>query len=492
MRYDTKLATKTKISVKTLVGTVALLGLATASAIVVSENNYSKAQEAMLQKMKFKGCVADGLLTGSGGDTKNSIDLIERSKCEYLHRSIETWAAPPDFGLIEKNLAQLEGKYINGMFLAEAIGTESVYRYPDGKGSFNFQAMCRGGSEGMWGPNTCKANMASQEYRKYLTAITRKAIDLGVESFMFGQVFFQDASQPDTKTISKIVGDIHSYARSKGKVVTVGAQTNDITDEKYLQVFDFIEGGIGVYDDGTFEEGPCLKGLWKVNGGSCWGLLWHKNYSSKAKNVILHLDWSGLAYDDMSRFARMEPELRVKTLRKLYRYFTVQNMGFLMPFLAVVNGNNGSGCYGPHPEFYSPDRKYGCKDEDPINAILGEDATFNNSFFLMEDVPLVMAAGKKYDISITFKNTGNSSWSKKDQFFLAPQALIGSNDWPAKVELGEEEAVAPGQEKKFDFSVVAPTVPGSYDFSWQMVKGDKFFGGPSENVRLTVADGPAE
>lgn len=486
MRYETRVATKNKIGTKTLVGTLAFLGLAAASAILISDHNYAKGQEEIMRKMKLKGCVADGLLTGSGGDTENSIELIKRSKCEYLHRSIETWATPPDFELVKENMSRMEGKYVYGMFLAEAIGIKSNYLKSDGKEKFDFQAMCRRGSEGMWGQDTCRADMASSEYLKYLKFITRQAIDLGVESFMFGQVFFQDTSQPNVKTISKVVDDIHSYARSKGKIVTIGAQTNHITEEKYLKVFDFIEGGIGLYDDGTFEEGPCLKGLWKQNGGSCWGLLWHKDYSLKAKNVILHLDWSGLSYDDMSRFARMKPENRVKTLRKLYRYFTAQNMGFLMPFLAVVNGNNGPGCYGPNPEFYSPDQKYFCKDEDSINAILGEDASFNDAYFLLEDVPLKMMAGQKYEISITFKNTGNSTWGKKDQFFLTPQNSVGNENWPAEVSLEEEETVLPGQEKKFVFSVVAPSIPGSYNFSWQMTQGEKYFGAPSENVRLTV------
>jgi hypothetical protein len=282
---------------------------------------------------------------------------------------------------------------------------------------------------------------------------------------------------------------MHDYARSKGKVIVVGAQTNHITNEKYLKVFDYIEGGIGVYDDGTFESGPCLQGLWKKNGGSCWGLLWHKNFSSKAKNVILNLDWSGLSYDDMSRFARMNPELRIKTLRRLYRYFTSQDMGFLMPFLAVVHRENGSGCYGPNPEFYSPDNKYSCKDEDLINGIFEEEGSFNNGYFLMEDIPLVMTPGQKYSASVTFKNTGNSSWSQEDQFYLtttlSSEGIVLST---SKFNLDLGEKVVPGQEKKFVFEITAPSVPGTYNFQSQVSQDPAGpFGDPAETVRIIVA-----
>jgi hypothetical protein len=131
-----------------------------------------------------------------------------------------------------------------------------------------------------------------------------------------------------------------------------------------LRLFDYIEGGVGVDSQGNIEDGPCWS-----RKESCWALLWNERFASKANNVLLHLDWSGLSYDDMSVFSRMDQSTRVKTLKNLYSYFTSRNMGFMMPFLATINKNN-NGCYGPMKRFYSPDIRYSCKDEDAINGIL--------------------------------------------------------------------------------------------------------------------------
>ena len=98
-------------------------------------------------------------------------------------------------------------------------------------------------------------------------------------------------------------------------------------------------------------------------------MLWNKTFSSKAKNVLLHLDWTGIVQDDLDKFARMGPELRAKTLQNLHKYFTAKNMGFLMPYFGVLDTNNG-GCFGPKKRYYSPSSAYSCKDEDVINTIL--------------------------------------------------------------------------------------------------------------------------
>ena len=162
----------------------------------------------------------------------------------------------------------------------------------------------------------------------------------------------------------KIIKDIRDYAKKKGVDIVIGAQTGSITDPNYLGLFDYIEGGVGIDADGNVEDGPCLSKF-----SSCWALLWHENFSSKAKNVLLYLDWSGVTWDDLDIFARMTKEKRAETLENLYKKFTSQNMGFLMPYFGVLDNNNG-GCRGPKKKFYSPDDAYSCKDENAIGKIL--------------------------------------------------------------------------------------------------------------------------
>jgi hypothetical protein len=316
-----------------------------------------------MERLKTQGCVADGLLTEYNPDQGEFVSLINRSNCYYLHRAIETWREPPDFQVIEKNMAQIaKPDVVYGMFLAEAISTKDGYKNEDTGHVFDFGKMCHGNTLNDWGEHTCKPTFSSPEYRNYLKYITRRAIDLGVQSFTFGQIQLQESSMRNYAP--RIVKDIRKYAQEKGVDVVIGAQTGSITDAKYLKIFDYIEGGVGIDSNGNIESGPCLS-----RKGSCWALLWNKTFSGKAKNVLLHLDWTGILQDDLDVFARMSPEKRAHTLQGLYKYFTAKKMGFLMPYFGVLNKNN-NGCYGPQKGFYSPDNAYSCQDENVINQIL--------------------------------------------------------------------------------------------------------------------------
>ncbi|HEX8974575.1 MAG TPA: hypothetical protein VF817_03765 [Patescibacteria group bacterium] len=320
-------------------------------------------QPISMEKMKNQGCITDGLLTEYNPKNNQFVDLINRSQCYYMHRAIETWLQPPDFNAINYVMGQIKKPDVAyGMFIAEAIDEKADYYDMDRQHKFDFSAMCRAGSENAWGAHTCKPDFGSQEYRDYVSYITHKAIDLGVQSFEFGQIYYQESDKKDYAP--QIVSDIRSYAKQKGVSIVIGAQTGAITDEKYLKLFDYIEGGVGLATDGSVENGPCLS-----TRGSCWALLWNQQFASKANNVLLHLDWSGIPSDDLDIFARMTPELRTETLQNLYRKFTSQNMGFLMPMFGVLDEHNG-GCRGPKRKFYSPDMAYTCKDENTINSIL--------------------------------------------------------------------------------------------------------------------------
>ncbi|MDD5489503.1 MAG: hypothetical protein PHP25_02395 [Candidatus Moranbacteria bacterium] len=317
-----------------------------------------------MARLKKAGCVTDGLLSQYNPDSDQFIGLVNRSNCYYLHRAIETWRNPPRFEVVNNVMNRIAKKdVVYDMFIAEALDTNDNYQNAESGHYFRFRKMCHQNSLNHWGEHTCVPTFSSSEYRDYLRYITRRAIDLGVQSFTFGQIYMQESSS--RKYAPQIVKKIRAYAEKKGVDVVIGAQTDSITDQKYLKLFDFIEGGVGIDSNGDVENGPCLS-----TRGSCWALLWNKAYSAKAKNVLLHLDWTGIPSDDLDIFARMSPEKRAETLQKLYRKFTSQNMGFLMPYFGVLDKNNG-GCFGPKKRYYSPDNAYGCRDEDAINAILG-------------------------------------------------------------------------------------------------------------------------
>ncbi|MDO8565898.1 MAG: hypothetical protein Q7S04_01790 [Candidatus Moranbacteria bacterium] len=325
-----------------------------------------------MERMKSQGCVADGFLSGYGGDVNSSIALINRSKCYYLHRALETWLRPPDFklaGKIQRKVTKPNTVY--GMFIAEAIDTNANYYYPAEQRDFDFDAMCRSGSKNFWGEHTCKPTLEREEYRKYVQYIAEQAMNMGIQSFLFGEVFYQDASDLSQSRMPQVIQSMREYADFRGMKILVGAQTNDIVNENYLRLFDYIEGGVGLQSDGSVEDGPCFSRWYEKPGDFCWALLWHSNFLSKANNVFVHFDWSGKGGDDMSVFTRMDKDTRAATMRRLHTSFTSRNIGFLMPLLATLYKDNG-GCEGPKKRFYSASNKYSCQDEDVINSILGK------------------------------------------------------------------------------------------------------------------------
>src|SRR3990167_2743712 len=323
-----------------------------------------------MERMKTQGCVADGFLSGYGGDVNSSIALINRSQCYYLHRALETWLRPPDFKLARKIQSKVtKPNTVYGMFIAEAIDTKSNYFYPAEKRDFEFAEMCRQGSKNFWGEHTCKPSLEREEYRKYLRSITESAMDMNVQVFLFGQVFYQDAGDLSHSIMPEVIREMREYADFRGIDILIGAQTNDIADEAYLRQFDFIEGGVGLSQEGRVEEGPCFSRWYEKPGDWCWALLWNQRFKSKANNVFVHFDWSGKVGDDMSVFTRMTQDERARTLRDLRAYFLHRDVGFLMPVLATLHRDN-NGCHGAKERFYSASRKYTCQDEDAINEIL--------------------------------------------------------------------------------------------------------------------------
>ena len=318
-----------------------------------------------MDRVKKQGCVADGLLSQYNPDSDRFISLVNRSNCYYLHRAVETWLQPPRFEVVNNVMNRIEKKdVVYGMFIAEAISFKKEYKNKDSGHYFRFRKMCHRDSLNRWGEHTCVPTFSSAEYRDYLKYTTRRAIDMGIQSFTFGQIYMQESGKRNYAP--RIVKNIRSYAKKKGVNVVIGAQTGPITSQKYLKLFDYIEGGVGIDESGNVEDGPCLS-----KRDSCWALLWHENFAGKAENVLLHLDWTGIKSDDLDIFARMSPEKRAETLLRLHKKFASKNMGFLMPYFGVLDKNNG-GCYGPKKRYYSPDNAYGCRDEDAINKILAK------------------------------------------------------------------------------------------------------------------------
>ena len=320
-----------------------------------------------MTRMKRQGCVADGLLSGYGNEEQN-VKLLNRLPCYYVHRAVETWKRVPDWTQVDRIKAEIiRSPVIYGMFIAEAINTKAKYTDTQTGQRFQFKKMCKPGTRNRWGKNTCVPDFDRKEYRRYVTQIMKEAIDHGIQVFLIGQLQVQDAKRIEKSDVDHVLDDVRDYATLRGVDIKIGAQTNDITDKDYMRLFDFIEGGIGLHADGTIEDGPCFA-RYLAQSNWCWALLWHENYR-KARNIFVHLDWSGVQDDDMATFAAMDADTRARTLRTLYAFFTERNIGFLLPVMTALPYDH-TGCHGNKVRYYSADNAYSCADESVLREIL--------------------------------------------------------------------------------------------------------------------------
>jgi RHS repeat-associated protein len=99
-------------------------------------------------------------------------------------------------------------------------------------------------------------------------------------------------------------------------------------------------------------------------------------------------------------------------------------------------------------------------------------------------VPTSMTAGSNYNVSMTFKNTGNVTWT-------SPDYLLGNTDdnytfGVNRVSMSAS-SVAPGQSTTFNFQISAPTTTGTYTFQWGMLWEFHRRFGQSSTTSITVS-----
>jgi RHS repeat-associated protein len=91
---------------------------------------------------------------------------------------------------------------------------------------------------------------------------------------------------------------------------------------------------------------------------------------------------------------------------------------------------------------------------------------FNSSQLIAANVPTTMTAGSYYNVSLTFKNTGNLTWTSPDYLLANPDDNF---IWGLNRVSMSTSSVPPGQSTTFNFQVRAPTTAGTYPFQWGMV-----------------------
>jgi hypothetical protein len=114
-----------------------------------------------------------------------------------------------------------------------------------------------------------------------------------------------------------------------------------------------------------------------------------------------------------------------------------------------------------------------------------------SQFISQQNIPTTMGLGETVTISVTFKNTGNITWTKADGYKLGSQNPEDNMIWGSdRVLLDDVDNILPNQEKTFQFDITSPSEVGTYYLQWQMIKeGVEWFGALSSGVPIIVGGG---
>ncbi|RYG26551.1 hypothetical protein EON82_02895 [bacterium] len=113
----------------------------------------------------------------------------------------------------------------------------------------------------------------------------------------------------------------------------------------------------------------------------------------------------------------------------------------------------------------------------------------NDAVFMSQSVPTSVKAGTKFNATVTFKNTGTTTW-KDGAYCIISQAPEGNSTWGvSKIWLPSTVSVAPGASYTFTYSFTAPANTGTHTFQWRMRQSGnpgEQFGGLSTSTSISV------
>jgi len=94
--------------------------------------------------------------------------------------------------------------------------------------------------------------------------------------------------------------------------------------------------------------------------------------------------------------------------------------------------------------------------------------------------------GQSFSATFNFANTGNTTWSETRQYRLGRLNWDADMSAPLRVLLAPGETVSPGQTKQWTVVMTAPSAPGVYHQTWQMVREGVHWFGDQAAVTVTV------
>ncbi len=100
----------------------------------------------------------------------------------------------------------------------------------------------------------------------------------------------------------------------------------------------------------------------------------------------------------------------------------------------------------------------------------------NNSSCEVTSVPGVINKGESFSATIRVKNSGTTSWDPSAGYTIGSEDPRDNMNWGTN-RVSLPKAVSPSSSLDINASFVAPSSPGTYQFSWQMLQtGVEWFG----------------
>ena len=104
-------------------------------------------------------------------------------------------------------------------------------------------------------------------------------------------------------------------------------------------------------------------------------------------------------------------------------------------------------------------------------ACVSKPAQGDGAAFISQSVPPQVNAGAKFNASLTFQNTGATTWTNAANYRLGSQSPKDNLIWGIdRMTLTATDAIAAGKSKTFSAALTAPATPGTYAFQWEMLR----------------------
>jgi hypothetical protein len=118
--------------------------------------------------------------------------------------------------------------------------------------------------------------------------------------------------------------------------------------------------------------------------------------------------------------------------------------------------------------------------------VAGPPALVNDAQVVGMSAPSRMVTGQGYQVAVTMKNTGTTTWTPGENYKLGSQNPQDNQIWGLS-RVAVATPVAPGQQYTFNFPVTAPAA-GSYTMQWRMLRALVEWFGARASSPVTVTE----